>query len=388
MARSEQPAFPVGFRRFTRSKFLNYQFNRWYSEGYARRADLGRIGAAIRTFEDYVREFTAAAGIAAGEGRHANATSYYRAAEFLAGEDEALRSRLYEACVTEFDAAFPDDGIKRVQVPFEGSSLATLYMRPLESAPSGETVLVMGGFDSLIEEFYGIWGWFARQGYDVIAFEGPGQGATLRHHGIAFDHGYDGRCGQFLDHYRIEEATLIGISMGGYWACRAAALEPRIVRLVLWPPVYNWVGSGLVRRAIAASLRARSLMNVLIRLRMRLFPVIRHVIHQVLHFTRAEQPVDAIPWFLDMNSGHLCSEQVRCPVVLLGGENDLFQPVRLLRKQQKALVNARSVHVRVFRREEHAHNHVQMGNLQLALDVIGEWLDTGTVQQPRQNARA
>jgi pimeloyl-ACP methyl ester carboxylesterase len=44
-----------------------------------------------------------------------------------------------------------------------------------------------------------------------------------------------------LDHFGLESAALVGMSMGGYWAMRVAAREPRIDRVVSWPPVYDWL---------------------------------------------------------------------------------------------------------------------------------------------------
>ena len=38
------------------------------------------------------------------------------------------------------------------------------------------TVVMHGGFDSFIEEFYSMMRWFSHQGYDIIVFDGPGQG--------------------------------------------------------------------------------------------------------------------------------------------------------------------------------------------------------------------
>ena len=43
--------------------------------------------------------------------------------------------------------------------------------------------------------------------------------------------------------------------------------------------------------------------------------------------------------------------------------------------QVKALTNAKSVTDRVFTKETNAHNHCQIGNIGLALDVITKWIE-------------
>jgi pimeloyl-ACP methyl ester carboxylesterase len=102
-------------------------------------------------------------------------------------------------------------------------------------------VLLHGGFDSLIEEFYAIWQRIAAAGFDVIAFEGPGQGGARALGGLTFDHDWEKPVGAVLDHFGLESAALVGISTGGYWAVRAAAREARIDRVGCWPPVYDWL---------------------------------------------------------------------------------------------------------------------------------------------------
>ncbi len=80
-----------------------------------------------------------------------------------------------------------------------------------------------------------------------------------------------------------------------------------------------------------------------------------------------------------MNQEHIQSALVDQDVLLLAGEHDAFQPPKLLYKQQEALVNARSVSVRIFTRAEHADQHCQMGNIGLALETILAWMDEKTL---------
>lgn len=61
-------------------------------------------------------------------------------------------------------------------------------------------------------------------------------------------------------------------------------------------------------------------------------------------------------------------------VLLMCGEHDSFQPPALTRAQARALTGARSVAVRTFTKAEHADRHCQMGNLDLACNVLTGWL--------------
>ena len=244
------------------------------------------------------------------------------------------------------------------------------------STDSQGTVLVHGGFDSLIEEFYAIWQRLAAAGFDLIAFDGPGQGGARRLSGLTFEHDWEHPVGAVLDHFGLASAGLIGISMGGYWALRAAGRDPRIDRVVAWPAVFDWLERipRPLRRPTQMMLRRRRMMRSSVRIRAKLVPTLRLVVDQALFNLGSDDPYDVVTWFLGMNAAHLDSARVSQDVLLLCGEHDRFQPPALTRAQAVALTSARSVTVRIFTAAEHADQHCQMGNLPLACDTLTRWL--------------
>ncbi|MCB0705489.1 MAG: alpha/beta fold hydrolase [Saprospiraceae bacterium] len=366
---------PVGFFKFHKNAFINYQLNRWYSLGYARKEDIIAIGEQIKSFVDYVRLFTQAGERALEEGRLTNAATYFRAAEFLIEPTNPAKLPAYDRFIKTFDQAFAEEKVDRVKIPYANSYLSGLKIDSRKGKSKG-TILACGGFDSFIEEFYCMWAYFAEQGYDVIAFEGPGQGGTLRKYKLPFDHDWEKPTAAVLDFYQIKEATLIGVSMGGYWAIRAGAYEKRITRIVAFPPVYDWLEltNNFNRKLVSVMMKFPRFMNFSIRLKM-LVGTLRHTVNQAMFIIDKQEPIEAVRWMLGMNKTHLHSELITQDVLLMTGEHDAFQPPKLLYKQQEALVNAQSVTTRIFTKEEHADQHCQMGNVDLALQTIVEWLD-------------
>lgn len=367
---------PVGYQKFHKTTFFNYQMNRLHALGYARQADIEKAASQIKSRADYVRAFSQLAEEAKGDGRLQNAAFYLRAAEFFAEHSSPKRLAIYKDFQDTFYTAFANEGIIRHEVPYNGSVLPAMTL-PAATQPAKGNILIFGGFDSLIEEFFVIWRHFAQAGYHVFAFEGPGQGGARQLHNHAFDHDWERPVGTLLDYFGLDSVTLIGISMGGYWAIRAAAFEPRIKQLVSWSPVYDWLEQipGFAQKMVHQMVKWERFMNPTIRLRMRLFPILDHAVKQAMYMCKGAQPMDAVHWLMAMNRHHLHSEKVTQDVLLVGGENDNFQPVKLLKKQEAALVNARSVTSRIFTKEENADMHCQMGNLNLALREIGSWLD-------------
>lgn len=366
----------MGFEVFHRRKWLNYQLNRAHALGYAETDELRDVAATISSPAQCPDAFRSLSRRAEEQGRLRNATSYLRIAEFFTPPRSADKVAIYRDL---FDAAFADTGVVRHEISYDGSSLPA-YVLPAIGGPAQGTILLHGGFDSLIEEFFAIWQRIAAAGFDVIAFEGPGQGGARALGGLTFDHDWEKPVGAVLDHFELDRAGLVGISMGGYWALRAAGREPRIDRVVSWPPVYDWLHRvpAPVRGATRAMLRRRRFMTWSVRVRTRLVPTLRQVVEQALYLVDRHEPMDAVDWFLGMNPENLGSERVTQDVLILCGEHDRFQPPVLTRAQVRALTAAKSVTVRTFTKDEHADQHCQMGNLDLACRVVTEWL-----QKPR-----
>jgi len=120
-------------------------------------------------------------------------------------------------------------------------------------------------------------------------------------------------------------------------------------------------------------LRRRGLMTWSVKLRTRLVPTLRQVVDQALYIVDRKEPMDAVDWFLGMNADHLGSDRVTQHVLLLCGEHE-FQPPVLARAQARALTSARSVSLRTFTKAEHADQHCQTGNLELACAELTAWL--------------
>ena len=382
---------PVGFHRFSTKGFVNYQLNRWYSEGFADFDEIAEAGRRIRRFEDSQEVFAELAERARKQGRKRHSATYWRAAEFLAKPFTGAREEITRRHQDAFYEAFAEEGIERALVPYEGSFLSAARLSPGtpgQPVSSKGTVLIHGGFDSFIEEFYVFWRAFADAGFEVIAFDGPGQGASLNLYHVPHTHDWEKPVGAVLDHFRKDDVTLLGISFGGYWCVRAAAFEQRVKRLIVDPPFYDLLEKEgpLLKGTVGWMTRHRRFLNWSVETRTRAIPLLAHVANQVRHINQSPEaePAQIVDWLLQMNKNHVHSERVTQDVLLLCGEKDRFQPPSLLKLQKEALVNARSVETRVFTEAENAASHCQMGNLQLALDQMISWLErVGAQTAPR-----
>ena len=124
-----------------------------------------------------------------------------------------------------------DPTAERIEVPFDGAGLAGNLRRPA-GAERPPLVVLIPGLDSTKEEFFHWEDVFLRRGMATLSMDGPGQGESGFELDIRPDYEVavaamlDAIAGRDdLDHDRIGAA---GVSMGGYYAPRAAAFEPRV----------------------------------------------------------------------------------------------------------------------------------------------------------------
>ncbi|MFD8866518.1 alpha/beta hydrolase family protein [Streptomyces sp. NPDC059590] len=173
------------------------------------------------------------------------ASNYYRTADFYRRENpaaDAESARLAEASQQTFAdaAALLDTPARALRIPYEDTTLPAYLFLVDESGTPRPTLLYHGGYDSTLEENYlALAAGALRRGYNVLAFDGPGQGSTVREQGLHFRPDWEAVVTPAVDFALTlpevdpERLTLVGTSLGGYLAARAAAFEHRIAACVL-----------------------------------------------------------------------------------------------------------------------------------------------------------
>jgi len=118
-----------------------------------------------------------------------------------------------------------------VRIPFENSAFAAILRRPLGVACAPVVVMCMG-LDSAKEEMDSYESLFLARGLATLTFDGPGQGES--EYDIPIRGEYETAVKAVVDW--LEKRTdvdatkvgLWGVSLGGYYAPRAAAFEKRV----------------------------------------------------------------------------------------------------------------------------------------------------------------
>ncbi len=372
--------FPVGYEKFHKKQLYNFQLNRPYSFGYALFEDMKEAGKRIKSFKGWKREMIKMAENALEQGRDLNAAFYYRAAEFYTKSTDPDKAILYDKFNGLFYKVMENEGIKKYNVPYEDGFLPAIRIAAINGSKG--TIIINGGFDSFIEEFYSMMKYFSVNGYDVIGFDGPGQGGALRKYGLPITIEWEKPVKSLLDFFKLKDVTLIGISMGGWLCLRAAAYEPRIKRVIANGHAIDYMKSMppfLRKIHLWFMEHCRGFMNKMAVMKFeKREGMTSWMVDHMKYITKKTKPLDALELYMDLNTENIHSELVTQDVLILSGSNDHFIPSKMHKLQLEELTNAKSITDRIFTEEEHAQNHCQIGNIELSLVTMIDWINEKT----------
>ena len=209
--------------------------------------DFRRVTSSLERWDDWLDAWTATADghreqaerareagheLSAGEA-FVRAAVCYHFAKFVWVLDVERNRAATRQAIAALTAAHEllDPTAERIEAPLDGARIAANLRRPpdVERPP---LMVLIPGLDSTKEEFFHWEQVFLARGMATLSMDGPGQGESGFELHIRPDYdvavaamidALDGRGDVDLD--RIGAA---GVSMGGYYAPRAAAFEPRI----------------------------------------------------------------------------------------------------------------------------------------------------------------
>jgi len=234
-------------------------------------ADLGELlalAAQIRVadYDDWFQKWSGLASATAEKGAifaqrrqqvsarkaYLRATEYWRQAIFFIRhdlDDERLQTG-WKAHREAFRAAIPflPWHASMAEIPFEGARMGAYLLRPDASATKRPTLLAPCGFDSTAEAGYSGFAYMALpRDYNVLLWDGPGQGGMLYQQRVSMRPDFETVVRQVIDWLLIQEGVdakglvLVGRSLAGYLAPRAAAYEGRLAALICDPGQVEFV---------------------------------------------------------------------------------------------------------------------------------------------------
>ncbi|MEV8633300.1 alpha/beta hydrolase [Streptosporangium sp. NPDC051023] len=353
----------------TAQRIVESDYDSWHDEWLA---------TADRVAAEAEHWLAAGQPVSAGDG-FLRASNYYRAAEFfLHGDPSDPRiDAAYARQVASFRKFAEIRGIEPVEIPYEGTALPGYFYR----GSGGATVVMHNGFDGSAEEMH----FFAaaalhERGFNVLVFDGPGQPGAMRR-GLVFRSDWEHVVGPVLDwllarpYVDPERVALLGASMGGLLAPRAAAFEPRIKAVIAFDGVYD-MGAVIAERfggdrEATRQALAQPEADDIVRGLMAQDTVTRWAVTHGTWVT-GTSPSGYLTAMLGYHLRDGVAERIACPTLVCSAPDDFSfkgQPETLYAHLtcDKTLIE--------FTEAEGADAHCQSGAQRLAMGRIGDWLE-------------
>lgn len=380
------------FTEYTGNRQFDLQLNRTFAT-ILDRAGMETIAATtlprLRTTSQITKLAQGLAERFSSEGDEDAAWRLHELAAFYLGADDPRKRRFIDAMSASFDEAHRSLALTRHAVPYRGGELTAMRWEadPTDraQAPAGTptTLIMMNGFDGYVEEIIDFASHFPTRPFDVIAFDGPGQGHTVLA-GMPLEPQWERPTNAVLNYFGIESAAALGVSFGGYLVTRAAAYCPRISHVIAFDMMYRLL-DGLtaplprplrpIADAVVGNPRPAWLIDAALRTTSRLNADLSWKLQQASHLAGLSRPSEVLRAFGDYTMKPF-EGRITQPCLVLAGDADQYVPFERLGDVRRALENSASLDVRAFRHAQDPDmaQHCQIGDLDRAFAIMGEWL--------------
>lgn len=330
-----------------------------------------------RTVEDLGRQRISEGFTKSGAQYLQRASAYYHVGErFLQpknaeGNDAYMRG---VACMRDAARYILRPRLEHVEIPYGDTTLPAIYVHA-EPRNDGGPVPAMVFFDGLdvtkeIQYFKGVADLSAR-GIACLIVDGPGNGEAIRFRNLYLRHDTEHYATPVYEYLAArpeidaERIGVMAISLGGYYAPRAASCEQRFACCIAWGAQWNYQKIWLDRFD---------------RLARDDTPSLSVAAQHILWVLNASSQDDAIKRLEPFNLDGAV-QKMTCPFLMLHGEGDEQIPLADAQKCFDA-VGSKTKLMKVFTREEGGYHHCQIDNQSICSAYMWDWLEL--VLEPTQ----
>ncbi|OUM62968.1 hypothetical protein PIROE2DRAFT_10596 [Piromyces sp. E2] len=377
---------PVGLYEINDNETYNFQLNRLINYDLADVELVKKVGKDITDDASWKRILLDTAKEQHQKGNIRNAMAFYRMAEFFMEYDDpdALKawSTARELFFQYFEDFFSGDQpiVEKFDVPYENYTMPVLKLNPTESSSKG-VIVMHGGFDSSYEEFFPAMMYLRQHGYTVYLFEGPGQGECIRLHNSSLPVEWEKPVMTLTKYFDLHDVTLIGASLGGFYAPRASAFDDRVERCVSWSQFpslkQNFHNNSLMGRMIVFFINTSVisfgwLIDIIYKARKgKGMSFLKTYFHRT--GTKNMYQLRRFLWKIDLRP---IADKLTKDYLIIGGSKDIMNSRASIGKQMYLMKNARSITAREITEKEQGADHCNTGNQQIVMDTILLWMES------------
>ncbi len=295
--------------------------------------------------------------------KYGRASGYYLSAERMQARDYAPRWEAYDKGLALFRKYVDLRGlhVEFVEIPYEGSSYPALFMHDGSGTPR-PTLVSCNGLDSMKEQVLMNGSGLANleRGMNTLFIDQPGTGEALRRRGLTaiFDtERWATPAWEYLAQRSDVDSSRIGmfgLSLGGYYAPRAAANEPRFALCAVMGANHRWGERQKERLASEGE-----------------NPVPHYWDHVM--WVWGQPTMDEFMAYIPSVTLDGQIEKLRMPFLITHGVNDRQIPVENAHRSYEQAVNSRKRELRIFTAEDFEVEHCGADNGTVMRDFIADW---------------
>jgi dienelactone hydrolase len=293
------------------------------------------------------------------------ACNYYQMAERFRTPKDKIGLAAYRKGVDCFQrhTKLTDLEIDIVEVPYEKGSLPGYFVHAQNAkGKRAPCVVFFDGLD-VTKEIQFVRGVpdLVKRGISCLVMDAPGTGEAIRFRNYYLRHDYEvagSACIDWLEKRKDVNPKKIGvvaISLGGYYAPRCAAMEPRFAACIAWGA--QWDYHATWKKRVDAAYKTS-------------LSVPGHHIEWIMGAKSVDEALRKLePFKLDG-----VMQKMRCPFLLVHGADDEQIPLADARKQFDAC-GSRDKTFRVYTAEEGGAQHCQRDYLTLVVAEMWNWFE-------------
>ncbi len=294
--------------------------------------------------------------------KYLRAGIYYLLAERMPSHKDPRRLEAYKSGIDVFRRGLVcrKEPMEYVDVQFGKHKLPAIFSKA--PVPGRAPCMVhFDGLDVTKEIIYAaIADEFRRRGVSLLIVDHPGVGAALRLQGLTSGPDTEKPAGAAVDYLETrsdvdkDRIGIIALSLGGYYAPRAAAFEKRFKCAIAWGAIYDY------GRCVEERLGGRG------------EPSVPGYAEHVNWVFGGETIEDTMKIVRQMTLEGV-ADKITCPLLIVHGENDRQVPLWHAEKTYEAAVNSKGRELKICRLADGAAEHCGADTSTLVVDYMTDW---------------
>ncbi len=292
------------------------------------------------------------------------ASIYYVTAERMQGHGHPGRMETYKKALAAFaeGTRYVRDNIERVEIPYANGKKLSGLLTLAEGQGRRPLVVFCNGLDSCKEMLWlgGFPYALAKRGISCLCVDQPGTGEALRLEEIPATYASEEWASAWVD-WLVEQPCvdpkrigMTGISLGGHFAPRAVAFEPRFASGACWGANHNW-----------AEVQHK-------RLKREGENPVPHYWNHVMWVFGSRDMDEFFEKAKGMNLNGVM-ERIKVPFLVTHGAQDRQISVDYAQQSFDQLINSPNRQLKIFTEREGGVEHVGADNMSFGTDYIADW---------------